>query len=51
MRIVDYAFHARSAIEWHKYQAKKTDRTSAKEKKMSVRERMKGGGTAKKEED
>jgi hypothetical protein len=33
-RVVDYAFHARSAIEWRKYKAAKTDRTTGKSKKM-----------------
>jgi hypothetical protein len=50
-RIVDYGFHARSAVEWRKYQAKKTDRASGKEKKMSTREMLKPGGTVKKESD
>ena len=50
-RIVDYGFHTRSAIEWRKYQAKKTDRASGKEKKMSTREMLKPGGTVKKESD
>jgi hypothetical protein len=48
-RIVDYAFHARTAVEWRKYQAEMTDRTSGKEKKMSVREKLKGGATVKQE--
>jgi hypothetical protein len=50
-RIVDYGFHARSAVEWRKYQAKKADRASGKEKKMSTREMLKPGGTVKKESD
>eukprot|EP00544_Gedaniella_sp_CCMP2646_P009267 CAMPEP_0202500002 /NCGR_PEP_ID=MMETSP1361-20130828/31604_1 /ASSEMBLY_ACC=CAM_ASM_000849 /TAXON_ID=210615 /ORGANISM="Staurosira complex sp., Strain CCMP2646" /LENGTH=40 /DNA_ID= /DNA_START= /DNA_END= /DNA_ORIENTATION= len=33
-RVADYAFHARSAVEWQKYKAEKTDRTAGKEKKM-----------------
>jgi hypothetical protein len=50
-RIVDSGFHTRLAIEWHKYQAKKTDRASGKEKKMSTREMLKPGGSVKKESD
>jgi len=50
-RVVEYAFHARSAIEWRKYKAEKTDRTAGKEKKMSRRDALKGGGSTKKEEE
>jgi hypothetical protein len=35
-RVVDYAFHARSAVEWRKYKAAKTDRTTGKSKKMGI---------------
>jgi hypothetical protein len=46
-RIVDYAFHARSNVEWTKYKRENTDRTAGKEKKMGRREILKGGkGTA-----
>jgi hypothetical protein len=41
--IVDYTFHARSAVEWRKYRAEKTDRTAGKDKKMGTRENLKGG--------
>ena len=41
-KVVDFAFHARSAVEWNKYRAEKTDRTAGKEKKMGVRELLKG---------
>lgn len=49
-RVVNYAFHARSAVEWRKYKAVQTDRTTGKEKKMGTREKLKGGTTTKKEE-
>jgi len=42
-RLVEYAFHARSNVEWKKYKAEHTDRTSGKEKKMGRREILKGG--------
>jgi hypothetical protein len=50
-RVVDYAFHARSAVEWRKYKAAKTDRTTGKSKKMGIRKQLKGGGSTKKGED
>jgi hypothetical protein len=43
-RIVDYAFHARSAVDWEKYKANHTDRTAGKAKKMGRRELLKGSG-------
>jgi len=46
-KIVDFAFHARSAVEWNKYRAQHTDRTCGKEKKMGQREILKGGGKTK----
>jgi UDP-glucose 6-dehydrogenase len=42
-RLVDYAFHARSNVEWQKYKKENTDRTASKEKKMGQREILKGG--------
>jgi hypothetical protein len=50
-RVVDFAFHARSAVEWRKYKAAKTDRTTGKSKKMGIHEQLKGGGSTKKGED
>ena len=42
-RIVDFAFHARSNVEWKRYKRDNTDRTAGKEKKMGRREILKGG--------
>jgi hypothetical protein len=39
-RVVDYAFHARSAVEWRKYKAAKTDLTTGKSKKMGIHEQF-----------
>lgn len=46
-KIIDYAFHARSGVEWEKYKADHTDRTAGKEKKMGRREMLKGSGGSK----
>jgi hypothetical protein len=46
-RIVNFAFHARSAVEWQKYRAEKTDRTAGKAKKMGIREFLKAGSGTK----
>jgi hypothetical protein len=40
--VATYAFHARSEVEWAKYRAGHTDRTVSKEKKMGLRENLKG---------
>jgi hypothetical protein len=41
--LVEYAFHARSNVEWKKYKKENTDRTAGKEKKMGQWEYLKGG--------
>jgi hypothetical protein len=46
-RIVDFAFHGRSAVEWRKYRAEYTDRTAGKAKKMGTREFLKAGSGTK----
>lgn len=46
-RIVNFAFHARSAVEWRKYRAEKTDRTAGKAKKMGIRAFLKAGSGTK----
>ena len=49
--LLDFAFNARSEVEWAKYREKTTDRSNGTEKKLSRRERLKavtGSSTRKK---
>jgi hypothetical protein len=43
--LVGFAFHARSEVEWKRLRATRTDRSTGKEKKMSLRENLKGSGS------
>jgi hypothetical protein len=40
--VVNYAFHARSEVEWVKYRAMNTDRCAGVKKKLTRREQLKG---------
>ena len=39
--VANFAFHARSEVEWRKFRANTTDRTKGKEKKKTLRETLK----------
>ena len=42
--ILEYAFNARTQVEWKRYKAHTTDRSAGKEKKLGLREFLKAAG-------